>query len=197
MNEVNVNRLIDLNRPKQLAFAYLACKRSYNNCTVFSSKYSLDFNSLSEGIKIIYDSIFSNSYTDHYIEAVMQQVSDVVPNTDNYTDSNATIVMYCGGIIHESLTICKRHSENYDLILKGIVSLILNAVDCFIQERDNMDYEDEFFEEKILADPVMFNEIKLQNDIISYLESIKDFDESHLQYLITMQQANILNLTLE
>ena len=190
MGVTEINKLRELDFNKQLAFAFLTCERFYPNYFYFSQNYNFgDPFILREAIDFVYGSIFqpinlNQQKLDHLLSAVFNNI----PDTNNFTTFYATIAMYSGGIIYESTNLVK-HSD-IDRILHEISTMAIDAVDCFIQVRDDMNYDDENFEEKILNDPLMRSEIAIQKGVIDFLIQSKDIDLKDIETLLRLQESN-------
>jgi uncharacterized protein YjaG (DUF416 family) len=198
MANTNIDILKGLDFKKQVSFAYLACERAFPNYVYFSQNYEFgDADVLREGIDFVYDSIFNKGGIDKIkIESLLTAIYQNIPNTNDFTTFYATIAMYSGGIIYEGVNLLKNPSN--EKILKDISTMSTDAIDCFIQERDNMDYDDDDFEEKIINDDLMKTEIKIQTGIISYLKSIdNNVEPSDIQTLLRIQQQEPNYLTLQ
>jgi uncharacterized protein YjaG (DUF416 family) len=186
-----LNKLKELDFNKQIAFAYLTCERVFPNCIYFSENYHFGNTTiLREAIDFVYNSIFLEANIDKQkIEYFLTMIYQNTPNTNDFATFYATIAMYSGGVIYESVNLLKK--TGIEKILSDIATMSTDAIDCFIQERDDMDYEDEGFEEKILNDTLMQTEIALQKGIISYLSKIDKIEVSDIDTLIQMQKNNI------
>lgn len=171
---------------KQITFAYLSCERVYPNYIYFSSQYKFgNANLLSAAIAFVYESIFNNSdFTK--VDLLLHQVEANAPRPDNFDTFYASIAMNAAGVIYESVNLLKQ--TDISRILDDISTMCIDAIDLFIQERDDMDYNDAHFEEKILNDSLMQNEISIQKGIISYLAKIRDLNSSDIDILLKLQE---------
>jgi hypothetical protein len=89
-------------------------------------------------------------------------LSAITPHTDNFSDPFATIAMYSFGVVHESLSLIK--DNDVDRVLNDISTMVINAIDVYIQERDNMDYSLPNFEQIIQDDMLMRKETSIQKE---------------------------------
>jgi hypothetical protein len=78
--------------------------------------------------------------------------------------------MYSSGVIYESVNLLK--GLDTSRILDDISTMSTDAVDLFIHERDDMDYDEPYFEEKILRDPLMKQEVSIQKGSIKFLSKV-------------------------
>ena len=183
-----VNRLKELDFNKQLAFAYLTCERVFPNYVYFAKTYKFGNQSvLRDAIDFIYDSIFRQDDIDKQkIEHFLTTIYQNTPSTNDFATFYATIAMYSGGVVYESINLLKKTGT--DKILIDIATMSTDAIDCFIQERDDLDYKDGDLEKKILTDSLMQTEIELQKGIISYLSKIDKIEPSDINTLIQFQE---------
>ena len=191
-----LDKLKELDFSKQLTFAYLTCERVFPNYVYFFNNYNFGNPViLREAIDFIYHSIFQDSDIDKQkVEYFLTMIFKNTPNTNDFATFYATIAMYSGGVIYESINLLKK--TDADKILTDIATMSTDAIDCFIQIRDDMDYDDEGFEEKILNDTIMQTEITLQKGIISYLSKVGMIETSDIDTLTQLQQSNIRTLSL-
>ncbi|HYH14189.1 MAG TPA: DUF416 family protein [Flavisolibacter sp.] len=183
-----INILKDLDFTKQLTFAFLTCKRVYPNYVYFTEKFNFgDVNIISESIDLIYHSIFNPKRIDKQkIENILNSIYVNTPNTNDFTSFYATITMYSCGVVYESVNLLRK--TDTDRILRAISTMITDAIDCFIQERDDMDYSEENFEQKIFNDSLMQTELGIQKGIISYLEKVDHIEQSDINTLLQLQE---------
>jgi hypothetical protein len=196
MNGVNIEELIKLEKSKQVAFSYLLAFRGFRTCKHFFDKYNLSLANLENALEIVQATILSpNYYSFDDLDTAYNDVLQVVPDTEDYSDPNATIVMYFTIVIGEGIKICNNVS-NSESILNSMIQEYINALDCYIQVRDDMDYEDKDFEETILSDSLMVGEENLQNHIIDFLRN-NEINDVNLRSLISLQTEKELLLILE
>jgi len=79
-------------------------------------------------------------------------------------------------------------------LLEEISTSPINAIDLYIQERDDMDYDDPQFEQKITNDPLMQTEINLQSGIIQYLSKIDFVTSDDVNTLLNAQVEQTIAL---
>jgi uncharacterized protein YjaG (DUF416 family) len=191
-----IKKLKELDYTKQLIFAYLTCERVFPNYIYFSTNYNFGNPLiLREAIDIIYEFIVTKTNIDNKkIDSLLAQIHNNTPHTNDFSAFYATIAMYSGGVIFESLNLLRKTAN--DQILADISTMSIDAIDCFIQERDDMDYTDPSFEVKIQNDILMKNEITIQKGIINYLIKIKKIEIEDIRVLSDLQKSYNDNLGL-
>jgi uncharacterized protein YjaG (DUF416 family) len=184
-----IDLLNQLDITKQLTFAFLTCERVFPNYVYFSANYNFGNPAiLREAINFIYESIFNiNNIDKSKVDTLLLKIHNVTPHTNNFTTFYATIAMYSGGVIFESINLFKKKLSNQ--IILDISTMSTDAIDCFIQERDDMDYADPNFEEKILNDSLMQTEVEIQKGVISYLMKVKYVDTADIATLLKLQDS--------
>lgn len=184
-----LKKLEALDFTKQLAFAYLTCERMFPNYVYFSENYGFgDPKILRDAIDFVYSAIFiENNIDKQKIEYFLKTSKANIPGPDDHGSYYGTIALDSGAIVYESIVLLKK--EDTKTSLTGISTTATNLIDCFIQTRDEMDYGDVDFEEKILNDTVMQKEIAIQNGIISYLGRIGKVEPSDMETLMQLQES--------
>lgn len=184
---LDLSQLFQLDFNKQLSFAYLACERMLPNSIYFiETEHFGNSALLREAIDLVYNSIFNDAIPNKQIDFLLKSIQDNTPNTNDFTTPYASLAMYSGGVIYESVHLLKKDGLNK--ILEDISSMPIYAVDLYIQERNDMDYEDPQFEEKIANDPLMQAEVNLQKGIILYLSKINTVTPDDIKSLLMAQQ---------
>lgn len=179
---------------KQIAFAYLTCERVYPHCVYFSNNYNFgDLGILRSAIDFVYSALFS-SVDSQKIDDLLKQVDSNIPYPEKFTTFYASIAMYSSGVIYESVNLLKR--TDVPRILDDLSTLCTDAVDLFIQVRDEIDYEEPDFETKILNDTLMQRELSIQKGIISYLSKVGPLTSSDIDTLLQLQQEGTGTLIL-
>ena len=187
--------LINLDVSKQNAFAYLAAQRAYPTSVTFSEKYSFGHaNVFDQAIEILHSSIFNHQLAS-IAESFLEIIDRNAPATNDYPTYNGTVAQDCGVLF---LTAIRMLIENNrEAWLGDISTLLTDAVDAYVVEKNDLDYGDENFEEIIASDPLMVGEINAQNGIISYLKSKTVIDQSDIDYLLNWQKEMTVNLILD
>ena len=182
-----IDKLKKMSFKKQLAFAYLSCERVYPNYLFFSINYNFgDVGTLKAAIDFLYENIFNDAIDNKRIEFYLKVADVNAPRPDNFDTFYATIAMYSAGVIYESINLLRR--TDVSRILTDISTMCTDAVDLFIQERDDMDYDEEDFEIKILNDSLMQTELSIQKGIILYLQKVDQLNEFDITTLLQLQK---------
>ena len=182
-----IDQLSRMDLQKQLAFAYLCAKRFFPNYLFFSNNYNFGVPGvLRSGIDLLYNSIFNKTPSSQALEGLIQEIEANSPRPDDFATFYASIAMYSAGVVYESVSL--QTLTDIQRRLMDISTMCTDAVDLFIQERDDMDYNEEGFEEKILNDPLMQEELGIQIGSIGYLKNSKEITESDIAILLELQK---------
>ncbi len=191
---IETSQLKAMDISKQLAFAYLSCERVYPNYVHFSNNYNFGRPGiLRTAIDVVYDGVFNKIETSK-IDSLLEEVDADVPFPEHFNTFYATIAMYSGGVIYESVNLLKK--TDISCIIDDVSGMCIDAVDLFIQERDDMDYTDADFEAKILNDAVMQQELSIQKGIIKYLSGIGEVSAADIDTLLKLQKEGTGTLIL-
>lgn len=185
----DINKLEELDFPRQLAFAYLTCERLYPNYVYFSNNF--DFGNpdiLKEAIDFLYLNIFKKNPNKNKINNLIKEIEKNTPDTEDFTTT----------FVSSALDACTAIGDSLDFLVdkdflrvKCISTYGTDTVSMYIQELNNLDFnKDKAFQQKIDSHPLMKREVSLQSGIISFLSKSKTFDFGDLQTLLQFQENN-------
>lgn len=191
MTKEDLHILNSLETSHKFTFAYLTCKRFFPNYAHFCTNNNFgDINILTSAIDFLHNSIFQpNEIESTKIEYFLAEVYNNIPSTNEFPTAYGTIAMYSGVIVYESINLLKTGTS-----LLNISTTAINIVDCFIQEKNDMDYSEPDFEKKIQENILMQTELKIQKGIISYLSRISHIEHADLDILIELQKNETVPL---
>jgi len=101
------------------------------------------------------------------VVSARQAVDVIVPDSEDFDSPLVSAAIDAGTGVLGTLDCCL--TGNAEMVL-DVASVARDTVDMFVQERDNMEYDDPGFEAKILADPLMMREVQAQSDDLSVLK---------------------------
>lgn len=190
-----INKLKELNFTKQLTFAYLTCERLCPNYLFFSENYKFgDTDKLREAIDFIYYNLFTKNLDKAKVYTLIKSIDNLIPEPADYDTVLASSALDACGAILETLNFLVDHLTAR---LDNISTMATDTIDMYIQEKDNLDYNnDENFQQKIDDHPLMIKEISIQKGIISYLSRIDNIQISDITTLVHLQENNKGSLSL-
>lgn len=192
-----IDKLRKMSFGKQVAFCYLASERFFPNYRYFSDQYHFGNADLfRKAISFVHESIFYHQgiVTLDKVDKLLSALNPNMVATNDFPNYDGTIAMYSSIIIYESISILK--GDEIDRILADVSTVATDTIDCFIQARDDMKYDDPQFEEHIINDSVMQAEVDIQKGIISYLEKTKSLDSADVDTLLQLQMQATKELTI-
>lgn len=167
-----LNDLNQLQFAHQLAFGYLTCERLYPNYLAFSKNYNFGNPLvLQAAISYIKSGIFNGIVDGDIIEDHALLVDAELPYPENFPTILASSALDAGTAIHETLLFMLDRNISH---LSSLSIAATDSIDMFVIDRDDLDINDNKICQKVLQDPLMKNEIGIQNDIISILISYRE-----------------------
>lgn len=186
---IQVNKLKELSFDKQLAFSYLTCERLYPNYVYFSDNYNFGSpDILRTAIDFLYDNLFHHEVDKVETTSFLKKIDKIIPEPADYDTVLASSALDACTVTIETLNflIDKQNSR-----LDDISTMATDTADMYIQEIENLDYNnDPFFQKKIDSHPLMKKEIDIQKGIINFLTQRKSIDIDDIQILLTLQENN-------
>ncbi|GAA0894556.1 hypothetical protein GCM10009122_42370 [Fulvivirga kasyanovii] len=179
-----------LNRQQKLVFAFWISKRLFSNYAFFHKETSFgDIDVLLDGLSLIDRYLFIDStfVKDEVIKCIAQ-IDENTPDTNDYSQITVSFALDACVALTESLSYIL---DNNDQRIVNVASCARDTVDMFVQEKEELNYDDSEFEFKIQNDEFMKNEIRAQRDFFS---RIKASDFTSLRSNITFDEIIKLDL---
>jgi len=158
-----------------LAFAASCCERSLPNYKAFAKEERWgDPKVLTEGLELVWRLVTTKNLADlhSYVRSLIKALDAVTPDTEgNFKSILTSAALDAASSVGETLDYAL--DGNIDHII-WVSSLARDTIDLFVHRRDNPDYSDQNFEEKIANHPLMIAELQKQQMDIKTLESIQD-----------------------
>ncbi|MGN8071583.1 DUF416 family protein [Mucilaginibacter sp. 22184] len=170
--EIEVD-LIKLSHTGRLLFAVLTSERLYPNYVLFQNQNGWGNNEvLQQAIVLIYESILHPDKMDlRFIEDAISEVDLITPDTEQFPGILTSFVLDACTSVYSTLSYLLDHK--LDNII-DVATYARDTVDMYIQERDDMGYQDPDFEIKIANDRFMVAEKKRQKDLAISLSKMSD-----------------------
>ena len=167
---------------KQIAFTYLmAFRLSYNYKTFckqnnWGSPYTFD--RLLLAIKGV---VLNKQKISNIEEKLIDEIENIAPDTNDFGGNIlATAALDACGVLYETLEFM---SNNNNESLETIISLSLNAIQMYIEDVNNYDYNIANYDEQVYGDDIMISEILFQYSIITKLTLKENVNEHYLSTL--------------
>jgi uncharacterized protein YjaG (DUF416 family) len=172
---------------KQLVFAYLLCERLYPNYVCFSARsYFGDKQILRDAIDFICSILLTPNFSnEEKTKSFLSRIDINTPLPHNFDTilASSALDACCAVLVTLNFILDKNTSR-----LDEISTFATDTVDMYIQERDNLDFNnDPQFDDKIINDPLMKKELDIQNGIVSYLSNINGLESSDITNLLNLQ----------
>lgn len=179
-NEINKS-LQSFNNQQLLAFGYLCSTHLLNNYQNFSEKYNWgNVDILQNVLNVVREKLLNNSFVVPDIDTLIDSVDQEIPDTNDFPTILCSFALDAGNTVLETLNFLETNNSQriYD-----IVTFCTDTIDMYIQERDDMSYDDPSFEKKIVEDELMTNELSRLTEIVNSLKQTNKFDEDTLSKL--------------
>lgn len=165
-------KLTKVSHKARVLFAAIICEKLYPHYLKFVSlNHWGNSSALDEGIAAIRQYLVNdNLFDNNELLEIINQVEENTPNTEEFP----------GIITSFALDACTSISETLNYLLDkeidhiaDVATYARDTVDMYIQERDNLDPNDGYIEEKIANDPEMKLEKRRQFDLLEKLSILK------------------------
>ena len=164
-----------LNNQQLIVFCYLCSSYTIDNYNFFSKKYNWgDVLVLSNTLDIIKIQSLNSNYKISNLTELINSVNREIPDTNNFSTILCSFALDSGNCILETLNFIKTSELER---VKDISLFCRDTVDMYIQEINDMDYNNPKFEEEIGKHELMISELARQEDIIKNLKLENEFDE--------------------
>jgi len=173
---------------KQLAFAYLACLRTYPNYWSFYREFKFgDPEILAEDLVLIKACLLNGNFDPEKTGKVISEIDVICPSPENYETILASSAMDCCGCIESTLKFITDHDTEKVI---EVIDLCLDTIDMFLVDSLKLNQADANLESIIYNHPLMLREVGIQERIINCLNETPGFNSSDLDALVAIQQID-------
>lgn len=159
--------LTKLHKANAVFFCLLCCKRLFPHYIHFSNYHNWGNTSIiKEGIRFIQGYISTRNFDSVLLQQLIHQVDSIIPDTTIFGTIHTSLALDAGSAVYESLCFIEDSKESR---LLDVSIFCIDSVDMYIQEKEGYDYNDMYFEEKILRHPLMIQERQRQLHILEEL----------------------------
>lgn len=170
-----------LDRLHAVAYAAACCERLLPNYRFFSDKVGWgDFGTLRLALDTIWALVEGHPIPSSHLRELVNLCDTTVPDTEDFGTLWASHALDASSAVCETLELCL--DGNLDHVT-NVMTSARDTVDMFIQERDDMDYDDPAFEESISNDELMIRELRNQHDDLRVLSSERKVTTEVAQFL--------------
>ena len=178
------NKLLGLNKQKQLAFGLLTAERFFICYEIFSGREGFgNIEHLKKSMNLIENFIVGEREDMNLIEKFKELVDKSIPDIDDFGSVNSSLALNVSAIIYEALNFIL-HDEKR--IIDEFSTYATDSIDFLIYEIEGYDQMDL---EKFASHKLMKEEIRLQGGIVEYLEKIESLDSEDIETLRLMQKG--------
>lgn len=164
--------ILNLSPIGRLLFASITCEKLYPNYVLFQTEMKWgNHEILQHAIILLYEIINKDGqFNEDLLKDIILEVDSITPDTEDFSSIITSFALDACTSIYSSL------SYLIDNNIEHIVDVAIYArdtVDLFIQEKDDLSYNDKELELKIENDIFMISEKNRQLELIQKLKEIK------------------------
>jgi uncharacterized protein YjaG (DUF416 family) len=160
-------RLNTLSFRHKVLFAILACERMLPSYIHFHNNEKWgSVTVLKDTLAFLYTCTLNGHIDTPIIDKLKFDMEQNAPDLDEFSSPSTSYALDTCITYLEALEYTKTKNDTH---LSNVVESLLDTVDMFIQEQDDLDPSDTHLEEKISKNKYMMNEIERQNTILSVL----------------------------
>ena len=165
----------------RVAFAAACCERLLPNYIAFSKLEGWgDAEVLRSALDHVWQSIMERRFDEALIREFISKVEANTPDTEAFDSAITSAALDAGTAIAETLECCL---DGDPIRVAQVANFARDTVDMHIQERDDMDYSDPQFEEKIAQDSLMIKELRRQSEDLQFLKGLSTLEPQHIEHL--------------
>lgn len=174
--------LAELSPRHRAAFAATCCERLLPNYTAFAKDAQWgDPSVLQNALRYAWQVIETGTIDAGRVAQMISDCEAVTPHTESFTSRLVSAALDAGVAVAETLRILLDADPQRAV---DVASSSRDTIDMFIQERDHLDFNsDPRFEEKILRDGLMQNELTRQDAILRALQNETVLDRFFIRRL--------------
>lgn len=171
LNDIR-NGVIKLSRKQRILFCVLTCERLLPNYKHFEKENNWgNHEVLQESIDMIYQYLINDKLfaADDVLE-LLERVDSVTPHTEDFTGILTSFALDACTSIESTLNFILNNKLEH---VMEVVSYAYDTVDMFVQEKENMDPNDRYLEEKIRNDVFMQRERRRQKELVERITELQ------------------------
>jgi hypothetical protein len=177
----------------RVAFAAACCERLLPNYAVFSRSDSWgDTGILRTALDEAWRAVERQEVDEPKLRSLLSECERIIPDTEDFDTPLVSAALDAGSAVLETLRLCLDGDQQRAV---DVASFARDTVDMFIQERDDMDYDDPRFEERIAEDPLMLRELGKQQADLELLQHRPKLTPSLLKRLREGSGGSNIDLT--
>lgn len=186
------NNLKQLSPKKCTVYGLWCCKRLLHNYYTFTKleKWG-DINVMLDSLNIIEKNYARWTFDDNLIESVLRNIEAITPDTEKFSSIYVSFALDACNAFYETLSYVIS-CDTQRIIDVGI--FVRDTVDMFIQEKENLDYNDPLLEDKISKNFFMVSEMEKQK---SFFKELKKADDTTIGNLLNeVTKDHVIDLKL-
>ena len=181
-----IDRLSGLSKEKQLLFGLLAAERFFICYKIFNRREGFgNVVHLLETMSLIERVILGEKTNVELVNQYKGLVDESTPNMDDFGSVNSSLALNVSAIIYEGLNLVLKNERR---ILNNFSAFCKDSIDFLVLEIENYDRMEL---DKVLSNPLMKEELQIQNGIVSYLEKIGKVETRDIDSLRQMQSETL------
>ncbi len=161
----NLKKLTDRNR---LQFAFWITKRLFHNYVFFNEKTTFgNIDVMLDALNLVEAFISEGIRNESEISEVIEKVEENTPDTNDFSTITVSFALDSCNAVNECLKFI------LDKDIKHIINtgvFFRDTIDMFIQEKEDLDYSDLDFENKIRSNEIMIKEMEAKRAFLSKLK---------------------------
>ncbi len=166
-------KIINLPFYHQLTFVYFLSKRQLPNYLLFNQKENWGSpKTLNRAIGLLEKIIINKNSFEEETSSLLEELENVTPDTDDFTDFLTSLALDACATLQEGLAFNQDKDSSH---IQDICNSSLDLVQMYIEFRDNSDYDDYCFNDKLFID-----ELNFQSSIVERLENQPEIDKDFL-----------------
>lgn len=175
----------------RVVFAASCCERLLPNYNTFSRMENWgDPQVLELALDEIWKSLEGVRLPPKRIKELIKKTERVAPDTEDFPSIHGSIALYAAAAVGATLECClngdpRRAAE--------VGSLAVSAVDMYVRERDDLDFNDPDTWERVGKDPLVRRELDRQRQDLEQLKNVKELDRDFIRKFrrSSYRQSNI------
>jgi len=170
-----------LPRNHRVAFAAACCERLLPNYAAFAREVQWGEPSvLRDALEYVWSVLADGHFDRTEIEGLMERCDAVIPDSEDFDTSSVSAALDAGTAVVGTL---RSLLEGDTQQIVEVASYCRDTVHMYIQDRDDLDYQDPLFDMKIEQDPLMRRELARQSSTLSELANNPVLDGVFLKRL--------------
>lgn len=189
MNTIIEKKIKELPYFHQLTYIYFLAKRMYPNYELFAKTENWgNHKILQKAIKLLKTIILEKRSLSEKEQTIMEDLENVTPDMEDFGSLLSTSAMDTCVLLLELFNAMINDEKEH---ISTLVSLPFNAIQMYIEELNDLDYNKKDYNSFVDNHPLMEEEVDFQNELYELIFNLKNINKAFFDYCDNVETSQL------